>query len=312
MSRRAARAAVAAALAGASALGACGFGAGGEREGGAAGLRVTRDFGRDALASARLDPVREDETVMRFLRREAEVETRFGGRFVQAIEGLAGGGAGSTRDWFFWVNGLESSVGAAEYELSPGDRVQWDYRDWEATMRVPAIVGAFPEPFVNGIEGRRRPVRVECEDAESDACETVKEALRERGVPATGASLGTSGTRNVIRVVVGNWAAVRLVQALAEIDDGPRESGVFARFVGDGDALALLGEDGRPVEEQQCCSGLVAAVAPSPEEIVWAVTGLDDMGVLAAARLLKESTLRDAFAVAITPRGMRRLPMERP
>ena len=27
---------------------------------------------------------------MRFLRREADVETSFGGRFVQAIEGLAG------------------------------------------------------------------------------------------------------------------------------------------------------------------------------------------------------------------------------
>ena len=147
-------------------------------------------------------------------------------------------------------------------------------------------MGAYPEPFVNGIEGKRRPVRVECEDAESDACETVKERLRERGVPATGSSLGASGTENVIRVVVGNWAAVRLVQALAEIEDGPRESGVFARFVRDGDALELLGDDGQPVEEQQCCSGLVAAVAPSEEEIVWAVTGLDDMGVLAAARLL--------------------------
>ena len=292
-------------------LAGCGFGQGEEREG-SAELRITRDFGRETLDSARIDSVREDDTVMRFLRRESDIETSYGGRFVQQIGDLAGGGAGGTRDWFFWVNGLESSVGAAEYELSPGDRVQWDYRDWEATMRVPAIVGAYPEPFRSGIEGKRRPVRVECEDAGSDACETVKDRLRALGVAATGSSLGASGTENVIRVVVGNWSAVKLVQALAEIDEGPEASGVFARFTDDGGALELLGEDGRPVEAQQCCSGLIAATAPSEAEIVWAVTGLDDMGVLAAARSLDPSVLRGAFAVAITPGGTERLPLEAP
>jgi hypothetical protein len=297
-----------AALAAAAALAGCGLGAGEEREG-AAALQITRDFGAETLATARVEPVREDETVMRFLRREADIETRFGGRFVQAIEGLRGGGAGGTRDWFFWVNGLESSVGAAEYELSPGDRVQWDYRNWKAAMRVPAIVGAFPEPFRNGIEGKRRPVRVECEESESEACKLVKERLRDRGVAATGSSLGATGTENVIRVVVGKWPAVRLVQALAEIEEGPEASGVFARFSDDGGALELLDENGRSADVRRCCSGLVAAVASSEEEIVWAVTGLDDRGVLAAARSLDESILRGAFAVAITPRAERRLPL---
>jgi hypothetical protein len=292
-------------------LAGCGLGEGDEREG-SAQLQITRDFGRETLATARMDSVREDDTVMRFLRREADIETSYGGRFVQEIEGLAGAGAEGTHDWFFWVNGLESSAGAGEYELSPGDRVQWDYRDWEATMRVPAIVGAFPEPFRSGIEGKRRPVRVECEDAESDACETVKDRLRDLGVAATGSALGTSGTENVIRVVVGNWPAVRIVRSLSEIEDGPKASGVFARFTGDGDALELLGEDGRTVEAQQCCSGLVAATAASESEIVWAVTGVDDMGVLAAARSLSPSVLRGAFAVAVTPGGVERLPVEAP
>ena len=121
-----------------------------------------------------------------------------------------------------------------------------------------------------------------------------------------------SGTENVIRVVVGNWPAVRLVQALAEIDDGPQASGVFARFTDDGGALELLDENGQTAGVRQCCSGLVAATAPSEKEIVWAVTGLDDQGVLAAARSLRESILRDAFAVAITPGRTERLPLEAP
>ena len=37
--------------------------------------------------------MREDQTVMRLLRSEFDVDTRFGGRFVQSIDGLKGAGA---------------------------------------------------------------------------------------------------------------------------------------------------------------------------------------------------------------------------
>ena len=291
-------------------LAGCGLGAGDEREG-AAEMRISRDFGRETLATARLDPLRESDTVMRFLRREADIETSFGGRFVQEIEGLAGAGPAGTRDWFFWVNGIESGVGAAEFELSPGDRVQWDFRDWGTTMRVPAIVGAFPEPMRHGIEGKRRPVRVECEDSESQACETVKDRLAEADVIASGSSLGATGTENVIRVVVGRWRAIRVIQALAEIEDGPEDSGVFARFASDGAELELLGDDGRMVRQAEPGTGLIAAVAPSDEEIVWAVTGTDDAGVERAAERLDESSLAGAFAVAFAERA-ERLPLVAP
>ena len=72
---------------------------------------------------------------MRFLRADNDVETRYGGRFVQSIDGLSGQGAGGYADWFYFVNGIEADVGAAEYELSPGDVVQWDYRDWRGARR---------------------------------------------------------------------------------------------------------------------------------------------------------------------------------
>ena len=156
-------------------------------------VRVTRDFGRELLDENAVEEVRDGQTVMRLLRSDADVKTRYGGRFVQSIDGLAGSGEGGYADWFYFVNGIEADVGAADYELSPGDVVQWDYRNWRVTPDVRATVGAFPEPFVHGLEGKRRPVRVECADAGSRACGDVKDLLRDAGVPATGCGAGRGG-----------------------------------------------------------------------------------------------------------------------
>jgi hypothetical protein len=288
----------------------CGLGAGDEREGGAQ-LRVTRDFGYKELGSARLDTLREDQTVMRFLRSEFDVETRFGGRFVQAIDGLGGGGPAGMEDWFFWVNGIESDTGAAEFELSPGDRVQWDHRDWGATMRVPAIVGAFPEPFLNGVEGERRPVRVECDDVESEPCRDARRTLEDAGVPASGSSLGAPGTEAVTRLVVAQWPRARIVRGAPTLEEGPEESGVFARFAEDGSALELLDEDGEVARTVRAGDGtaLVAAMRPRADELLWLVTSLDREGLAAGVDALDEDLLRDAFAVAVTGREVEKLPV---
>jgi hypothetical protein len=241
-----------------------------------------------------------------------DVETRFGGRFVQSIDGVKGGGPGGMRDWFFFVNGVEAEVGAAEYELSPGDRVQWDFRDWGTAMRVPAIVGAFPEPFLNGIDGRRRPVRVECDEAESDPCRAAKDALDRVNVPVSGSSLGAPGTENVTRLVVARWPAARIVRGGFTLEEEPDRSGVFARFAKDGRSLDLLDADGDVARSVHPGDGtaLVAALRPRADELLWLVTSLDAEGLAAGVKALRENALRDAFAVAVTGSVVEKLPLE--
>jgi hypothetical protein len=289
----------------------CGLGAGEDRGGDPVELRVTRSFGHEHLGSARIENVREDETVMRMLRSEFDIETRFGGRFVQAIEGLEGAGPTGGRDWFYWVNGVEGSVGAAEFELSPGDRVQWDWRDWRATMRVPAIVGAYPEPFVHGLEGKRRPVRVECESAESEVCRDARAALEEVGASPSGASLGAPGTETIIRLAVARWPEIRIVRGASGLEDGPETTGVFARFDREEPSIELLDERGEVARTVRPGDGvgIVLAMRPLDEELVWLATGLDQKGVAAAVGALDEDELRDAFAVAVDGRTVQKLPV---
>ena len=288
-------------------LAGCGLGAGEERPTGVE-LRVTRDFGAKLIDSTRRDGIRAGDTVMRLLRSsQREVKTRYGGRFVQSIDGLSGRGPGGRRDWFFFVNGIESDMGAGEYGLNDGDRIQWDYRNWQATMSVPAIVGAFPEPLVSGTQGKRFPVRVECEDEEGAACREVKRRLRDAGVATSSSSFGADATRNVLRVIVARWPRARTVQAVGRLTRRPDESGVFARF--EGDRLRLLGEDGETAREAAPGTGLVAALRPGPEQILWVVTAADEPGLRRAAESLSERALRDAFALAAAPEGPRTLPL---
>jgi hypothetical protein len=289
----------------------CGFGEGGAKEGGGATLRVTRDFGHRSLGSVRLATVHDGDTVMRMLRSKFDVTTRFGGRFVQSINGLAGQGAGGQVDWFFFVNGLEADKGASEWHVSPGDRIQWDRRDWSAAMRMPAIVGAFPAPFTTKTGEKRRPVRIECDDVKAPACKEARDRLESVGVPTSGSSIGAPGTEQITRLVVALWPRARGVRGASALEHGPDESGVFARFSDDGSTLELLDQHGHPVRRVHRGDGvgLVFALQPRANELIWVVTALDEQGLEAGARALDASKLRDAFAVAATGDRVDKLPV---
>jgi hypothetical protein len=217
---------------------------------------------------------------------------------VQSIDGLEGKAGGRSFDWFFYVNGIESSIGAAEVRVYGGDRVWWDYRDWTAAMRVPAVVGSWPEPFAHGSEGKRFPVRIDCLGAE-ESCSGVAARLESEGVAASIATEAARSEGEVLRIVVGTWDEVRADSAASLIDDGPATSGVFADFepFRDDYRLVLLDSHG---EESASANGagLVAAVREGEEQPTWVVTGTDESGVDKAVELLDADTLRDHYAVA--------------
>jgi len=299
--------AVAAALACAVATAGCGFGAGAS-ESGTATLAVTRDYGSKSLVDAvDHDPAASD-TVLRLLDRDAEITTRYGGGFVQSINGLAGSGQGGrSYDWFFYVNGSESPVGAADVRVHAGDRIWWDYRDWTAAMRVPAVVGSWPEPFAQSSTApdRRVPVRVECATARS-LCDGVADELADADADAGIERLGShrAGSQRALQVVVGPWAAIRRDPAASL--GGPADSGVFATFKpGGGGRFELVLTD--PTAEPRCGyrtgAGLVAAVEGPDGLAAWLVTGTDPAGVRRAAAALDARDLRDRYAVAVPADG---------
>lgn len=278
----------------------CGLGSG-DGGTGEVTLHVTEDFGAERVAGSSEPRARSGDTVIDLLERKLDVGTRYGGKFVQELEGRAGGRVdGRPVDWFYYVNGIEADVGGAEFKLSPGDRVWWDLHDWGSAMHIPAVVGAFPEPFVSGYRGKRIPVRIECAEPKGRECDEVAKRLEVAGVDGTSRSvLSQRDDGGVLRVLVGRWSELRIDPTAQRIERGPAQSGVFARFDSTGRRLSLLDSRGRAARTLGAGAGLVAATRRGDAQPVWVVTGTDDVGLAAAAGALDGSRLAQRFALAV-------------
>jgi hypothetical protein len=276
-----------------AALAAAGCGLGPGAEVGPVELTVTREFGAVPMLRRSVE-ARESDTVLRVLEGSAEIATRYGGGYVSAIDGVSEDQrSGNPYDWFFFVDGVESPVGAADVDLSGGESVWWDYRDWSATNHVPAVVGQWPAPFTGS--GGEEPVVVECRGADAP-CASVRAALRREGVAPAAGHPGKA-----IRILVGTWAQLQRDPAAQLLQAGPAESGVYAEFApgGGGEGLLALderGERSRPLGPE---AGLVAATSRFGGAPIWLVTGVTEAAVREAAAALDASRLRDHYAVAI-------------
>jgi hypothetical protein len=269
-------------------------------------LTVTREFGAVKMSQASGE-ANESDTVMRFLEAEDEIQTRYGGGYVQSIDGVSEGERGGhPYDWFFYVNGIESPVGAAEVSLEGGAKIWWDNHNWSASEHVPAVVGSWPAPFTTGWEGHAPVVAIECKGGGA-ACGTVTKALEDEGVEVTGAS----APKGAIRVLVGPWAELRSDPAAKLLESGPVESGIYADFEGSGSSWNLVGldENGKKARTFGADVGLVAATRKYEGPPVWLVTGGSGAAVRAAAEALDTADLRDHYAVASDAGSVTPLPL---
>jgi hypothetical protein len=284
-------AAVAMAVAGISG---CGLGAGpGSSD---VSLTITRDFGARKIASITGGHVPGSETVLRMLERSYRVLTRQGGSFVESINGLSG--SSNRLDWFYYVNGIGGSIGAAQMAVHNGDRIWWDLHDRSVRESIPAVVGSFPEPFLHGSDGRRLPTVLECSDDVEAACGRVSSELRAAGVPVASQAPGTGSGTDSLAVLVGTWHDVAHSLIATVLREGPATSGVYANFTADG-SLELLDPRGQVARTLGAGAGLVAATSQSSSKPTWLITGTDPAGVAEAAAALTTARLNHHFAVAV-------------
>ena len=223
------------------------------------------------------------------------------GGFVQSIDGVEGDFSdGRSLDWFFFVNGIESSRGSAEVPVRAGDRIWWDYRDWTDALRTPAVVGSWPEPFAQASAGTERlPVRIECH-APAAACDTAAERLSDEGVDAS-VERAPASARKPRRPRCGcsSGPGARCAPTRwRRSSTSARREAVFARFERRGAAYELVGLDERAEEVDAfgAGAGLVAGLRRGERPAGWG-HGHRRSGVDRAVGLLDADDLEDRYAV---------------
>lgn len=292
----AATAVVLAAL-GVALLAGCGLGAG--KTSGEATLTVTRNFGSTELGKVVVSRPNSAETAMRQLERAYKVDTSYAGRFVKGIDGVKGGNTnGRPVDWFYFVNGIEAPIGAADTTIHAGDSVWWDFRDWGAATHAPAVVGAWPHPFTGSAEGKRPAVRIICAPGADAACAMVERRLADEGVPAARGMSGSAGKGSGLRVLVGLWKELRPDPAAQLLEEGPASSGVYLKPSPAGNSVALLDPTGAVVKQESGSVGFVAATLIADGLPTWIVSGTDVRALAGAAQRLTEKDLHLHYSVA--------------
>jgi hypothetical protein len=197
----------------------------GQEEKGTARVWVTRDRGATRLDDGK---VPAGLTALQGLDRIARVETGYGGAFVTGIDYTYSSRL-HQRDWFYFINGYEADRGAASYRLHPGDLEWWDYHSWDDSERVPVVVGAFPEPFVHGYNGKRRAAAVRFGPGLRTEAEALAGVVHAGSVAAIGRPVARAA--NLLVVKSGRAGMV------AQLRDGER-AGDPVRFVIRGRAFA--------------------------------------------------------------------------
>lgn len=285
----------------------CGFGAAAAGTKSASVL-VTSDFGTHRIATAVQRSVPGSETGIAFLDQRFRVVTGSGGASIRSINGHAENG--KQLKWRLFVNGIQEPVkNVAINDVTTGDHVWLDLDNTVAANTVPAVVGSYPEPFTNGINGKEFPTLLNCANGMQTQCNLVGASLHHAGVKAADQLIGTGSGSDSLAVVVGTWRQVQGIIAAELIAAGPADSGVYAQFVGtSGAALELDAPDGAVAGTLRGNVGLIAASGNEQlGQPTWFVTGTDAAGVMAAARAFTAAKLDGHFAVAVS--GSRVIPL---
>lgn len=90
-------------------------------------ITVSENEGEEVIAEEDV-PIEEGDLLLDVMEEHFDVEHEDG--FVTSINGVAPE-EGEQRAWMYYVNDEMPMVGAAEYELEPGDEVVFDLQAWE-------------------------------------------------------------------------------------------------------------------------------------------------------------------------------------
>ncbi len=271
-------------------------------------LMVTRDYGASYLGNYSIVSV-EKMSVMEILKSNLKVETAYGGGFVSSLEGLKNGGTvgGMRQDWFFYVNGIASNRGADQVSVTGGDRIWWDYHGWKTGVAQTAVIGSYPEPFINGINRGNNQVTIMATPESKIWAEKLAGQLKNNGSQMTVTDIDNNRlvNRNGPIIVIGKWSQLADCSVLKALNDAGARNGCGMQF--DEESLKLLDNTGQVKNEVGDGWGVIVASGRGLGDSapLWLLVGNDEGAVEQIVKILINEPNKTAgrFGVAVGPGG---------
>ncbi|KEO84506.1 DUF4430 domain-containing protein [Tumebacillus flagellatus] len=260
-------------------------------------LSVTEYFGSNTVFDQPV-AMSSEQTLLDTMRDHLDVETAYGGSFVNGINGTKSGYTNKSiftrkkRDWFYYVNGTVAQVGADAVKPKAGDSVWWDYHDWAGDgSSTPCVVASYPHPFTTGYNGAQPGTTIYYSGNHASDADRLANALRGFGAGNVQTAAYADGnvahpSQNVI--VLGTWSELGNQAAVQTLFGSPTHTGLYAKF--SANSVQLLTYQGKSTDQTGQAAILAAGsnggASTTP---TWLVIGATEAGLDQAIDIMTTS-----------------------
>ncbi|WP_058485479.1 DUF4430 domain-containing protein [Defluviitalea phaphyphila] len=260
-----------------------------EKSSGKVNFIISKNFGNQIIDNKFLE-YKENYTVIDYLEENFEIETAYGGGFVNSINGIESGFTNKTNkeqlDWFYYVNGNLANIGANEYVLSSEDVVIWDYHSWGNDNYVSNIIGAYPINFINS--GLDLEI-IENGDYTSEIDE-LKKYLKDEGLKnITVNTYDKNDIENIEinSIIIGKYKDIKNIPMIKNVFDNKENFGIFYDIE---ENINIYSFDRKTVETYEK-GAIISSVQKEYNSlsVIWMITGNDENLIKKAIKILNEN-----------------------
>jgi hypothetical protein len=217
-----------------------------------------------------------------------KVEASFGGGFVMRLNGLPQKQA-SDHSWFYYVNGVLADKGARSYLLRGGEHVWWDYHQWGHGKFIPAVIGAFPQPFINRGRDLESGTVVCAPRALSTNAGKLAQSIKQQGGANVSVELGSCQALEqdeMLVILAGAWSYVSKHRLVEKFYSSAGKTGFRVQFSAEG--VPYLEKQNKIDKLGEGASAIFAVGGAYTSRPLWLISGASDRAVAKGMDLLVE------------------------
>ena len=270
-------------------------------------ILVTRDYGREIIEE-KIVLYKDGDTVMDLMQDNFDVETAYGGGFLNSIDGIVSGytGEGNSQkkgtkmDWFYYINGVMAEVGADQYLAKDANTISWDFHDWGGDMYVKTRIDAWPER----LDGR--DVEISWSSEYEAEASKIKNAAQNAGGNVFDSDVESMDMDDFDKdaIFIGTWEDALNNEFIKKAFKNRERAGLYTGFSDQG--LLIFDDGGNICGSFETGAAIVAIQkAYGSEAAVLLIIGNENSLVKKAVNIfMDEESMKGAFAFAVTEDGV--------